>query len=1250
MPASQDPDWSPHVLRYLSQWQVNMSAALAPLMDPASPHGVFNPACFLHTGFSAHAPLIANHSYLEAFGEWYFRGTPVKLQDRCGLLCNPTCAHSGSHPASTGAAAAPSEAAALLSLAGGEPRTDPEPPMPHLACRPRLLGRSMKAAGHDLAQSRRANTSEACAAACCADGRCAGALFEPASAISWHGCVKGEPCCFLKTSVADAQPLPAPSPGFQSELWKMDGRSQDPETLGFLAAALGSHMVLQRAPLAATVWGFTAPGATVTSTIAPARPEECEAVPALASGGACATRTLTCKAGADGAWRQALPPVAASTVAFSLTFASSNSSAERAELHNVLFGDVYLCGGQSNMEFAMPADANASAEIAAADAYPHIRIFSVGHRTSSATPLRDLQTVWEPWQVASRATIAKDFTPHSHLFATFSAVCWHFGKSLSDRLAARGSVVPLGLVSNNWGGTKLEMWAPATVFDECGVSPPPQPLGGPMWNAMILPYAAGPMALSGFVWYQGEADTATTATAALYRCTFPKMIGAWRDAFRQPTAFFGFVQLSTWCGGGELAEALPAMRDAQMGAAALHGVAYATNADHGMGCAIHPAFKRPVAERLATAALAVRYNESVRWRSPRYVTAEQTTPQAEGTVTVEISLRDVSPAGLHLRRPFNYFSPGYAAAAPVAVDCTGSTPVSPTANVSMALMCAWASLLVDGVGWLNASAEATAGGRTLLLSAVLPVRTSSAARVLATSYGYGPIPMLSAYDAGTNLPVLPWNTTLQRAAPAATWAQPPYAPATTATQPPYDTRFFEQRVDHASPAANATWRQRYLISEAHWGGPGSPILFYTGNEGPITGFWAACGFVTEVLAPRLGALVVFAEQRFYGESLPFGRIGSFSPAALALLTAEQVLADYALLLTSLKAQLHAAESRVVAFGGSFGGTLATLFRAKYPHVVVGALAASAPLGYYSPTYWKERGVDELTWFRTVERVYTEAKEGCYETLVRAVHLANATARSDGRAAAAAFGLCSPPEDADAFVFWVTEALESMPQIDYQDAGSPVNATCEAVRRELQGAELLAALAAVTRRYYGVATDACLPQTSARNLQVAGGTPGDGPAPASSWGYQSCSETLHPFSIPPGSWRPYRFSLPALTALCRQYYNVTPDLHRLERWSGGYAIAGKDSGHSNIIWSNGRRDPWHGGGFLRAADALPGGAVFVMDSTAHHQDLRLPQTTDPPELTSVRAMEERIIRGWLRESGVGGGVGGPSPNTVHSSVS
>ena len=102
---------------------------------------------------------------------------------------------------------------------------------------------------------------------------------------------------------------------------------------------------------------------------------------------------------------------------------------------------------------------------------------------------------------------------------------------------------------------------------------------------MINPFTVGPMALTGFIWYQGESNTNNQETADAYACLFPAMITAWRSAFGLPSAFFGFIQLSTWC--GEVL-GIPEMREAQMEALKLDMVGYATNADHGAGCNIHP--------------------------------------------------------------------------------------------------------------------------------------------------------------------------------------------------------------------------------------------------------------------------------------------------------------------------------------------------------------------------------------------------------------------------------------------------------------------------------------------------------------------------------------------------------------------------------------------------------------------------------------------------------------------------------------
>jgi ribosome maturation protein SDO1 len=96
VPSSQDPNWSQDVREYLSSWQANMTQALVPAMDAKNKNnGVFNPACFIHTSFNANGPLIGNVSYYSAFDAWFYGENAElwKLQDECGILCNPTCPH-----------------------------------------------------------------------------------------------------------------------------------------------------------------------------------------------------------------------------------------------------------------------------------------------------------------------------------------------------------------------------------------------------------------------------------------------------------------------------------------------------------------------------------------------------------------------------------------------------------------------------------------------------------------------------------------------------------------------------------------------------------------------------------------------------------------------------------------------------------------------------------------------------------------------------------------------------------------------------------------------------------------------------------------------------------------------------------------------------------------------------------------------------------------------------------------------------
>ena len=140
-----------------------------------------------------------------------------------------------------------------------------------------------------------------------------------------------------------------------------------------LSNVFGDHMVLQRQPGAAMVWGFAAAGTTVTTCLR----------------GSCRASV----ASAGGVWRQVLPPSPA-PAGQGISFACSTG--ERFALADVLFGDVHVCGGQSNMQFTLAQIGqqdgyDAAGEIAKADGYPRIRTMTVGQTTASYAPLDELK-------------------------------------------------------------------------------------------------------------------------------------------------------------------------------------------------------------------------------------------------------------------------------------------------------------------------------------------------------------------------------------------------------------------------------------------------------------------------------------------------------------------------------------------------------------------------------------------------------------------------------------------------------------------------------------------------------------------------------------------------------------------------------------------------------------------------------------------------------------------------------------------
>ncbi|KAF8033787.1 hypothetical protein BT93_C0140 [Corymbia citriodora subsp. variegata] len=454
------------------------------------------------------------------------------------------------------------------------------------------------------------------------------------------------------------------------------------------------------------------------------------------------------------------------------------------------------------------------------------------------------------------------------------------------------------------------------------------------------------------------------------------------------------------------------------------------------------------------------------------------------------------------------------------------------------------------------------------------------------------------------------------------------------TKIPFKTQFFPQILDHFTynPQSYKIFYQKYLINSQFWH-HGAPIFVYTGNEGNIEWFAANTGFLLDI-APKFRALLVFIEHRYYGESMPFGKDSYNSSETVGYLNSQQALADYAVLIRSLKQNLSSEASPVVVFGGSYGGMLAAWFRLKYPHIAIGAWLLP-PLSCILMTSFRKQASTMLfhrilRWSCLSSQSSASVSLNCYQVIKESwAELEALSSQRQGFAELSKiFKSCKGLHSVDAAQNWLWAAFIYTAMVNYPTEANfmmhlpayPVKEMCKIIDALPPGVTKLSKAFAAASLYYNYSqTEKC--------FNIEHGSDAHG---LHGWDWQACTEMVMPMSCSNESmFIPYSYNYDAFAEQCMKKYGVTPRPHWITTEFGGKRIEEmlKRFG-SNIIFSNGMQDPWSRGGVLKNISASI--VALVTEEGAHHVDFRFATKDDPNWLVEQRRQEVDIIQSWIDE--------------------
>jgi len=353
-----------------------------------------------------------------------------------------------------------------------------------------------------------------------------------------------------------------------------------------LPQILSSDMVLQRdKPI--NIWGFASPDEKIEVTFSGQKKQ-----------------TVTDK---NGNWLVVLSPLKTSAKPQTMTISGAN----KIELTNILVGEVWVCSGQSNMEYQMrkvakiPKPKNEKLGFPADEVEKakntQIRIFLV-NRKQLAKP----DSIHKNWAVAQDSALR-----------AFSAVGYFFAKEVQEKLG-----IPVGMISSSVSGSAIEPWVAPEAFaqEEYFKSQKVSNDPGKFYTTMIEPLSK--FKIRGFLWYQGETNCFLNETIS-YSYKLKTLVNLWRKAWAEQLPFY-YVQIAPFDYSKQksdkvvlTADTEPNFWEAQQQVLRLPNTGMIATSDlNDNGGDLHPTYKWEVGRRLALLALAKTYLKDIPFSGP----------------------------------------------------------------------------------------------------------------------------------------------------------------------------------------------------------------------------------------------------------------------------------------------------------------------------------------------------------------------------------------------------------------------------------------------------------------------------------------------------------------------------------------------------------------------------------------------------------------------------------------------------------